>query len=134
MKLVVVLIDNHGFGSIKALSEALGSQGYGTGFRMRDESGRLSGPELDIDFGANARSLGAIALSASTEDELVSALKEAKASETTVVIHVSVGTEGTFGGSGAWWDVPVSETSTIESTSIASVAYEDARRRQRAYL
>ena len=36
IKLVIVLIQNHGFASIGSLSESLGSQRFGTRYRMRD--------------------------------------------------------------------------------------------------
>src|SRR4051794_22838668 len=44
LKLVIVLVQNHGFASIGALSESLGSQRFGTRYRYRDPaSGVLEG-------------------------------------------------------------------------------------------
>ena len=44
VKVIVVLVQNHGFHSIGSLSEELGSQRFGTRYRYRDtESGRLDG-------------------------------------------------------------------------------------------
>ena len=44
VKVVVVLVQNHGFHSIGSLSESLGSQRFGTRYRYRDAaSGRLEG-------------------------------------------------------------------------------------------
>src|SRR3989337_2264468 len=37
-KLIVVLLDNHGFGSIGGLSKSVGSGGFGTELRYRDAS------------------------------------------------------------------------------------------------
>jgi 3D-(3,5/4)-trihydroxycyclohexane-1,2-dione acylhydrolase (decyclizing) len=34
----------------------------------------------------------------------------------------------------SWWDVPVSETSALDSTQQARAAYEAAKSRQRIYL
>src|SRR5262249_12326257 len=45
--LTVVLLDNHGFSSIGGLSESVGCGGFGTEYR------------IDVDFAANAASLGA---------------------------------------------------------------------------
>src|SRR3712207_8440903 len=42
VKIVVVLVQNHGFASIGALSEQLGSQRFGTRYRYRSESDRKS--------------------------------------------------------------------------------------------
>src|SRR5918992_2786007 len=59
VKLVVVLVQNHGFASIGELSESLGSQRFGTRYRYRDPaSGRLDGAVLPVDLAANAESLG----------------------------------------------------------------------------
>ena len=37
IKLIVILVQNHGFASIGALSESLGSQRFGTNYRFRDD-------------------------------------------------------------------------------------------------
>ena len=58
VKLIVVLVQNHGFASIGALSESLGSQRFGTRYRYRTETG-LDGDVLPVDLAANAASLGA---------------------------------------------------------------------------
>ena len=58
IKVIVVLVQNHGFASIGSLSEMLGSQRFGTAYRYRDESGRLQGDRLPIDLAANAASFG----------------------------------------------------------------------------
>ena len=59
VKLTVVLVNNHGFASIGALSESVGAQRFGTWYRYRDEAtGRLDGPPLPLDFVANARASG----------------------------------------------------------------------------
>src|SRR5699024_8003735 len=56
-KLVVVLVDNRGYASIGRLSEAVGSQRFGTSYRFRDPAtGRLDGGTLPVDFPANLRS------------------------------------------------------------------------------
>ena len=57
VKLNIVVVDNQGFASIGALSEACGSAGYGTEYRFR-RNGSLSGAKIPVDFVENARSLG----------------------------------------------------------------------------
>src|SRR4030095_9821532 len=49
-KLNIVLLDNHGFSSIGGLSLAVGSQGFGTDYRERTESGQLDGDHVPLDF------------------------------------------------------------------------------------
>ena len=59
VKLIVVLVQNHGFASIGALSETVGAQRFGTRYRYRDPgTGRLDGAVLPVDLAANAASLG----------------------------------------------------------------------------
>ena len=44
IKLIIVIVQNHGFSSIGALSESLGSQRFGTYYRYRnEETGLLDG-------------------------------------------------------------------------------------------
>src|SRR5215207_8968556 len=88
IKIIIVVVDNHGFASIGGLSQSLGSGGFGTRFRMRDsQGGQLDGDYLPVDFAANARSLGADAISACTMDEFRQALQDArKATKTTVIV------------------------------------------------
>ena len=133
-KLIVVLVDNHGYGSIAALSEALGSQGFGTRFRYRGEDGALSGERLPIDFVASARSLGAEVISVSDRGELREALARARAATRATVVYVRVDAQARFGGSGAWWDVPVAEVATVATTTAARAAYDEARAGKRPYL
>src|SRR3954449_7193261 len=60
IKLIIVIVQNHGFSSIGSLSESLGSQRFGTSYRFRDpETGMLTGDTLPVDLAANAESLGA---------------------------------------------------------------------------
>ena len=71
VKLNVVLVNNHGFSSIGALSDTVGTERFGTWYRYRDErTGRLDGAPLPIDFTGNARSLGLTASRVRTIDEL----------------------------------------------------------------
>ena len=78
IKLVVVLVVNHGFASIGNLSESVGVERFGTRYRYRTKSG-LDGATLPVDLAANAASLGARVLRASTREELASALADALA-------------------------------------------------------
>jgi 3D-(3,5/4)-trihydroxycyclohexane-1,2-dione acylhydrolase (decyclizing) len=60
IKLVIVIVQNHGFASIGSLSESVGSQRFGTAYRYRNpQTGLLDGDLLPVDLAANAASLGA---------------------------------------------------------------------------
>ena len=68
IKLNIVLFDNHGFSSIGGLSRAVGSGGFGTEYRYREDG--LTGPVIPVDFAANAASLGAYSVSVRTYEQL----------------------------------------------------------------
>jgi 3D-(3,5/4)-trihydroxycyclohexane-1,2-dione acylhydrolase (decyclizing) len=135
IKIIVVLVQNHGFASIGALSEGLGSQRFGTAYRYRDpDSGRLDGGQLPVDLAANAQSLGATVLRARTVEELKAALGEAKTHrDGPVVVHIETDPLAPAPGSQAWWDVPVAEVSALDSTTQARAAYDENKPRQRPY-
>ena len=134
-KLNVVLVDNHGFASIGALSESVGSQRFGTSYRYRDPaSGRLDGDLLPVDLAANAASLGAEVLRAITAEELRTALAESRRSIRTTVVHVPSDPLVPAPDSGAWWDVPVAEVASLDATRAARKHYEQGKRDQRTHL
>ncbi|WP_432565660.1 3D-(3,5/4)-trihydroxycyclohexane-1,2-dione acylhydrolase (decyclizing) [Kineococcus sp. SYSU DK003] len=134
VKVIVVLLQNHGFASIGALSEQHGSQRYGTKYRKRSESGRLDGDKLPVDLAANAESLGVRTLRAGTRKELVAALQDAKASPDSTVVYVETDLYSEAPDGGGWWDVPVSEVSHLESTQQARTWYEGKKAKQRPLL
>jgi 3D-(3,5/4)-trihydroxycyclohexane-1,2-dione acylhydrolase (decyclizing) len=135
IKLIVILVQNHGFQSIGALSRSVGGQGFGTRYRYRDpRSGQLDGPLLPVDLAANAASLGASVIRAGGIQELKDALKAAQAAEGTTVIHVETDPDVPSPDSEAWWDVPVAELSAVASAREARTRYEEGRRAQRPAL
>jgi len=134
-KLIIVLLDNHGFASIGGLSESLGSAGFGTHHRHRDsESGQLDGAPLEIDFAANARSLGAHAIEARDLPSLRGALREAAQQNRTTVIVVDTDRELRVGGYESWWDVPIAEVSEMPAVRTERTEYERKRDAERHHL
>jgi 3D-(3,5/4)-trihydroxycyclohexane-1,2-dione acylhydrolase (decyclizing) len=135
VKIIIVLVDNHGFASIGGLSQSLGSEGFGTRYRQRSKtSGQLDGEILAIDYVANARSLGAVATKAADLADLKKALADAKASDQTSVIVVETDREVRVPGYDSWWDVAVAEVSESETVRAARARYEEARRKERYHL
>jgi 3D-(3,5/4)-trihydroxycyclohexane-1,2-dione acylhydrolase (decyclizing) len=137
VKVVVVLVQNHGFHSIGSLSEGLGSQRFGTAYEYRGQDGRLDGGHLPVDLAANARSLGAHVVEVHSEDDLRAALAEARAwprDGGPFVIHVETDPRVHGPSSESWWDVPVAQVSRLGSTQAASDTYGAAKARQRPLL
>jgi 3D-(3,5/4)-trihydroxycyclohexane-1,2-dione acylhydrolase (decyclizing) len=121
VKLVLVVLDNHGFGCINRLQQACGGAPFNN----------LLGETPAIDFAGHARSLGARAEAVKSIADLEAALERAKASDRTAAVVIETDPAAPFATGGAWWDVPVPETSTRPEVRAAYEAYAAARRRQR---
>jgi 3D-(3,5/4)-trihydroxycyclohexane-1,2-dione acylhydrolase (decyclizing) len=135
IKIIIVLVDNHGFASIGGLSRSLGQEGFGTRYRVRDaKTGQLDGEPVGVDFLANARSLGAHAIKTTNLAEFKKALEEAKAADRTTVVLIETDTSIGVPGYESWWDVAVAEVSEVEGVQQARARYEEARKRERYYL
>ncbi len=135
VKLTVVLVNNHGFASIGALSESVGAQRFGTWYRFRDQAtGRLDGDPLPLDFAANARSLGVTASRVHTVAELRSALEDARSATGPVLVEIETDPLVPAPSSESWWDVAVAEVSDLDSAVQARKSYEVNKVHQRRYL
>ncbi|WP_433230273.1 3D-(3,5/4)-trihydroxycyclohexane-1,2-dione acylhydrolase (decyclizing) [Actinomadura formosensis] len=133
VKLIVVLVQNHGYASIGNLSESVGAQRFGTRYRARTATG-LDGDLLPVDLAANAASLGADVLRAEDAGTFRDALRKAITSPRTTVVHVETDPLVPAPGSEAWWDVPVAEVSALRPTAQARARYDDDRKTQRRHL
>lgn len=136
LKVIYVLLQNHGFASIGALSESRGSQRFGTRYRMREggTGGRLDGAEVPFDLAANAASWGADVLRCNGIAEFRENYAKAVASDRTTVLYIETDLVGPNPPGSAWWDVPVAQVSTLESTRKAFAEHVEQLRAQRAYL
>ena len=133
-KLIIVLINNHGFGSINGLSISLGSNGYGNLYRERDfESGIYTGNELPISFTKLAESMGIRAIRVENRDKFKEELEEARKSNSSTLIEVSVDPEIRVPGYEAWWNVPVAEVSEMPSVVLARSEYEKRLKDEREF-
>ena len=139
-KLTIVLVDNSGFSSIGALSRSLGSDGFGTHYRYRKEgsigldSEEAPGDILPVDLAKGAESLGAHVIRTNNIEDLKKALAEAKDVNRTVVIHIPVDRYEGVPDYDAFWDVPVSEVSEMESVTSARKEYAQNKTKERRYL
>jgi 3D-(3,5/4)-trihydroxycyclohexane-1,2-dione acylhydrolase (decyclizing) len=129
VKLVVVLVQNHGYQSIGALSESVGSQRFGTRYRFKGTD-----DTLPVDLAQSAAGLGARVFDVSTVADLEDALRDAIAADTTCVIQVHTDPLVPAPDSEAWWDVPVSEVAALQSTQDARAVYERNKATQHSYL
>jgi 3D-(3,5/4)-trihydroxycyclohexane-1,2-dione acylhydrolase (decyclizing) len=134
LKLNIVLLDNHGFSSIGGLSRHVGSGGFGTDYRLRNaQTGQLDGDYAPVDFAAMCQGMGARTVRAAARSDLESALEAMRGHDRTSVVVVEVDKEMRVPGYESWWDVPVAETSEMESVRKARAEYEHARTKERYF-
>jgi 3D-(3,5/4)-trihydroxycyclohexane-1,2-dione acylhydrolase (decyclizing) len=128
LKLLVVVLDNRGFGCINRLQQACGGAPFNN--LLADCAKGPHGAPA-IDFAAHARALGALAENVVTIPELEAALSRARAADRTYVVCIETDPNRTTQEGGAWWEVAVPEVSERVGVREARAEYETARKRQR---
>lgn len=133
-KITIILLNNYGYASIGSLSASLGSEGFGTYYRYRDQTtDQLDGDQLPVDYAANAQSMGAHVIKASNITDFREALKTAKTIDLTCLIYIEVDRKKAVPGF-AWWDVAVAEVSEKEEVKKAYKDLKKNRKNQKFYL
>jgi 3D-(3,5/4)-trihydroxycyclohexane-1,2-dione acylhydrolase (decyclizing) len=125
-KLIIVVLDNRGYGCINRLQRATGGESFNN---LLEHAYHQALP--DIDFTAHARSLGALAQKVATTSELEVALGTAREAARTSVIVIDTDPLKTTEAGGFWWDVPVPEVSERPKVRAARKAYEKSTTLQR---
>ena len=120
-KLIIVLLDSHGYASIGGLSRSIGSGGFGTQFDHK----------VPVDLAANAESLGAVVYRATDRAGFDAALRSARADDRTAVIYAEVDPNKGVPGYESWWDVPVAEVSEQPDVRAARLRWQDGKAKQR---
>lgn len=120
-KLIVVVLDNRGFGCIGRLQQGTGGAPFNN--LLDDAAPR-------IDFAAHAASLGAASEKVVGIAALEAALARARATDRTYVVVVDTDPAISTEAGGAWWDVAVPEVSERAEVRAARAAYDAARQDQ----
>ena len=124
-RLTVVVCDNGGFAVIDRLQRATGNASFnnllGDCRRVRD---------VQVDFCAHARALGALAEPVQSIAELDDALARARAADRTTVISIAVDKYG-WSPNTAWWEVGVPDVSGRPDVQAAAARWQDGRTKQR---
>jgi len=126
LKLVIVVLDNRGFGCIDRLQRETGGAPFNN--LLRDT---VHETLPDIDFAAHAASLGAQAEKVVGVEALETALARARTSDRTSVVVIDTDPALSTAAGGAWWDVAVPEVSKKAEVRAARAAYEVNTDRQR---
>lgn len=122
LKLIVVLLDNRGYGCINRLQQACGGAPFNN---LLDDC--LQGPDgaPRIDFAAHARALGVHGEHVADIAGLEAALARARASSRGTLICIDTDPARTTAEGGCWWEVAVPEVSDRPEVQAARRAYED---------
>ena len=125
LKLLVVVLDNRGFGCIQRLQTASGGAAFNN---MLQDCAVPDSTAVQIDFAQHARSLGADAMLASNLDEFRMAMVAARAARKTQVIVINTTHTRTTDDGGCWWDVAIPEVSQRAQVVAARQVYDTARK------
>ena len=128
LKLIVVVLDNRGFGCIQRLQQACGGASFNN---LLADCVPEGGQDVHVDFAAHAAALGAEAVHVPDVAALRHALVRARAATRTQVLVISTSHARTTGDGGAWWEVGIPEVSTRPEVDAAAAAAREARRAQR---
>ena len=113
-KITAILLDNQGYQCIHSLQRSRGGKSFGNEFAV------------EVDFKANARSLGAVVFEAHDAASLKKSITDAKKEPRSCVIYAQV--DGSLETPGySWWDVPPNQESKLAPV-------QEARRQHEAFV
>ena len=123
-RLIIVLLDNGGFGCIERLQGATGNASFNN--LLPEAQGAGGG----LDLVAHARSLGAHASRVRDLAGLAGALAAARKADRTAVLVIATDSAASTTAGGHWWDVAVPEVSERAEVRAARGRYDSARRQR----
>jgi len=127
-KLIVVILDNRGYGCINRLQRASGTPNFNN---MLDDCIPEGGSSSQIDFAMHGRSMGADAVHVKDVAELKTAMVAARAATKSQVIVIDTTHERTTAEGGCWWEVAIPEVSERPAVNEAFERYTTAKQSQR---
>ncbi|SDU02586.1 3D-(3,5/4)-trihydroxycyclohexane-1,2-dione acylhydrolase (decyclizing) [Stappia sp. ES.058] len=119
LKIIVVLLDNRGYGCINRLQVATGGESFNN---LLDTARHTVAS--DIDFAAHAASMGAVSEKVDGIAGLEEALARARSSPRSHVIVIETDPLASTDAGGHWWDVAVPEVSGQARVRDARAQYE----------
>jgi 3D-(3,5/4)-trihydroxycyclohexane-1,2-dione acylhydrolase (decyclizing) len=127
-KLIIVVLDNRGYGCIERLQLKSGSPSFNN---MLDDCVPEGGKRSTIDFAMHARSMGAEAVHVKDVAELKSAMARARAATHTCVLVIDTTHSRITEEGGCWWEVAIPEVSERPEVHAAHSRYLAAKQNQR---
>lgn len=128
LKLIIVVLDNRGYGCINRLQQSCGGAPFNNMYEdcLQGEQGAP-----DIDFAAHARAMGAEAEHVDDLAALGAALLRARAAQRTYLISIDTDPKRTTQEGGCWWEVAVPEVSERGDVRAARARYNADKQQQR---
>ena len=108
LKLIILVLDNRGFGCISRLQVGMGGAAFNN---LLADCVAVHGEDAPIDFAAHARSMGAGSVHVKNLDALGVALVAARSARKTQVIVIDTTHTRVTEHPGPWWEVGVPEVS-----------------------
>lgn len=127
-KLIVVVLDNRGYGCIQRLQNATGNGHFNN---MLDDCIAQGGEASRIDFAMHAAAMGADAVHVKDLPELKRAMVIARAAQRTQVLVIDTTHTRTTAEGGCWWEVGIPEVSARAQVNQAYAGFLEARKDQR---
>jgi 3D-(3,5/4)-trihydroxycyclohexane-1,2-dione acylhydrolase (decyclizing) len=127
-KLIIVVLDNRGYGCINRLQNASGTPSFNN---MLDDCVPDGGSLSQIDFAMHARSMGAHAVHVKNMMELKAAMVKARKATTTQAIVIDTTHTRVTADGGCWWEVAIPEVSERTEVREAHQRYVGAKTAQR---
>ena len=127
-KLIIVVLDNRGYGCIERLQLKSGSPSFNN---MLDDCIPEGGSPSQIDFAMHGRSMGAEAVHVKDVAELKAAMVKARAATRTQVIVIDTTHHRVTAEGGCWWEVAIPQVSERTEVHEALDRYVTAKQDQR---
>lgn len=127
-KLIVVVLDNRGYGCIQRLQNATGNASFNN---MLDDCIPEGGEASRIDFAMHGASMGADTVHVKNVAELKSAMVKARAAKRSQVLVIDTTHTRTTAEGGCWWEVGIPEVSERPAVNAAHAGYVAAKKDQR---
>jgi 3D-(3,5/4)-trihydroxycyclohexane-1,2-dione acylhydrolase (decyclizing) len=128
VKLIVLVLDNRGYGCIQRLQEACGGASFNN---LLGDCVAEGGVDVRIDFAAHARALGADSEHVPDIAALRLAMVRARSAAKTQVLVIDTTHRRTTDDGGCWWEVGIPEVSERVQVDAAAAQARESRHLQR---
>ena len=126
-KLIIILLDNSGFGCINRLQTACGSNNYNN---LHQDCIAPAEKHPIVDFAAHAAALGASSERIDSLDQMPKAMERARKSAKTYLIEMKTDPLPSTQEGGCWWEVAIPEVSKLDSVNQARERYLQNKKHQ----